>query len=122
MVGYPLDILDKGSTVKEQWEGRSMPGCWDLGRGTDRESPRAAGRREGRAAVGFEEKLLKVHQWEHRDTEQIPSEQPGMGAETQQDGKAAPRKCLESKINCSSQGEINPQQPALFTLITKIKM
>lgn len=51
MIRYPLDILDKGSTVKEQWEGRSMPGCWDLGRGTDRESPRAAVRREGRAAV-----------------------------------------------------------------------
>lgn len=36
----------------EQWEGRPLPGCWDLGRGRQGGSHRAAVRMGGRAAVG----------------------------------------------------------------------
>lgn len=52
--------------------------AWMLGSGQgDRQggSPRAAvSMAGGRAAEGFEAEGLKVHQWEHRDTEQIPSD------------------------------------------------
>lgn len=81
--------------------------AWMLGSGQgDRQggSPRAAVSMEGRIAVGFEAEWFKVHQWEPRDTEQIPSDGglQSLARDTQQDGKLLPGSAWKAVLTPAS--------------------